>query len=105
MTTETLTERQAKALHFIGAFIDKHGFSPTLEEIGLHLGAFKPAVFEIIDRLISKGRLTKRADVPRSIKLTKAGQAWYDRRDWHPNVALTFVESVTQHASPGVESL
>lgn len=100
---DPLTERQAKTLHWVGAFIDKHGFSPTLEQIGKHLGASKPTVFEIIDRLISSGRLTKREDVARSIRLTKSGQAWYDARDWHPNVALTFAESITQHAAPGVE--
>lgn len=96
---DPLTERQAKTLHFVGAFIDKLGYAPTLQQIGEYIGAAKPTAFETIARLIKGGYITKVDWLWRSIKLTDAGQAWYDARDWHPNVALI----IEQHATPSVE--
>ena len=98
-----LTERRAKTLHFIGAFIDKLGYAPTFAEMAAHMGSHKPAVFEHVEGLIQIGCLRKTADRARSLELTALGKAWYDARDWHPNVSITFAESITQHAAPGVE--
>ncbi len=100
---DPLTERQAKTLHFVGAFIDKLGYAPTLQQIGDYVGTSKHTVFETIEHLIRKEYMTKVADVPRALRLSNAGQAWYDARDWHPNLNRTCAEHVTQHAMPGVE--
>lgn len=98
-----MTERQAKTLHFVGAFIEKLGYAPTFRELASYMGSRVPAVFEHVEALIQIGFLRKEADCTRSLELTMLGQAWYDARDWHPNVSITFAENITQHAAPGVE--
>lgn len=38
MNIQPLTKRQRVVLVFVGTFIGKHGFAPSLEEIGRALG-------------------------------------------------------------------
>ena len=100
---DPLTERQAKALIFIGDFIADHRYAPTFDEIGRHTGSGKQAAFELVDRLILSGYLTKVEGRERSIALTHDALAWYSGSKSDPDVALTLGKSSTQHAAPGVE--
>jgi len=65
-----LTRRQAEVLEFIKAFAAEHGYAPTLEEIGSHLGVNRVTIFEHVKALESKGWIRSRKHFSRSITLT-----------------------------------
>ena len=51
------TPRQMEILRFIRDFRGRHGYSPTMQEIGDHLNLTKVTVFEHVGALESKGLL------------------------------------------------
>lgn len=55
-----LTPRQRQAFEFIKRFISKNGFSPTLDELGQHMGVTKVTARQYVQALQRKGAL--RAD-------------------------------------------
>jgi repressor LexA len=57
----TITPRQMQILTYIRDFREKHGFSPTLQEIGDALGLTKVTVFEHVGVLEAKGLLLRGA--------------------------------------------
>ncbi len=78
MTKLTPTKRQKQIIEFILSFMDKHGYSPSLREIGKALGLSSPAsVHEQVKKLTEIGFLEKaegkRGFLPSSkaLKLTK----------------------------------
>ena len=101
--SDPLTKRQAKALKYIGAFLNEHRYAPTFDEIGAHMGSGKQAAFELVDRLIVSGYLAKVEARDRSLTLTSEGLAWGSGGKSDPDVALTLPTNATQHAAPGVE--
>jgi len=58
---ETVTPRQLEILRFIRDFRSRHGYSPTMQEIGDHLGLTKVTVFEHVGALERKGLLLRGA--------------------------------------------
>ena len=58
---ETVTPRQLEILRFIRDFRSRHGYSPTMQEIGDHLGLTKVTVFEHVGSLERKGLLLRGA--------------------------------------------
>jgi len=56
---KTVTPRQLEILRFIRDFRQRHGFSPTMQEIGDHLGLTKVTVFEHVGALEKKGALVR----------------------------------------------
>jgi len=58
---ETVTPRQLEILRFIRDSRRHHGYSPTMQEIGDHLGLTKVTVFEHVGALEKKGALTRGA--------------------------------------------
>lgn len=76
-TTEApLTARQREILAWVDAYIVQHGFSPTLRELVTAFG-FKStngAVCHLIP-LRKKGRLTWIDGSPRTLRVTKGGDA------------------------------
>jgi repressor LexA len=58
---ETVTPRQLEILRFIRDFRNHHGYSPTMQEIGDHLGLTKVTVFEHVGSLERKGVLLRGA--------------------------------------------
>ena len=58
---ETVTPRQLEILRFIRDFRRHHGYSPTMQEIGDHLGLTKVTVFEHVGALERKGALARGA--------------------------------------------
>ena len=55
-----LTRRQREILDFIQVFIDEHGYSPSLEEIGARFGLSSVAtVHKHVQHLVEKGYLRK----------------------------------------------
>ena len=60
----------AKILAFIDAYIKEHGFSPTMREIGAAVGISSTShVSYWIDKLVNEGKLTKVANIARSVRV------------------------------------
>ena len=55
----TVTPRQLEVIRFIQVFRNRHGFSPTMQEIGDQLRLTKVTVFEHIEALVAKGLLIR----------------------------------------------
>ena len=58
---QTVTPRQLQILQFIRDFRRRHGYSPTMQEIGDHLGLTKVTVFEHAGALERKRLLSRGA--------------------------------------------
>jgi len=58
---ETVTPRQLEILRFIRDFRRRHGYSPTMQEIGDHLNLTKVTVFEHVEAAEKKGLLLRGA--------------------------------------------
>ena len=72
MTTPPLTRRQRQILDLFAAYVEKHGISPTLEEIAQELGVNKVTVFGHVAELERKGLLTRAArGVSRGLQLVE----------------------------------
>jgi repressor LexA len=57
----SLTPRQKEILAFIQGFVDRHGYSPSLEEIGAHFGFASPnAAFKHLQALEKRGFIRRR---------------------------------------------
>ena len=68
-----LTRRQREILDFIQSFIDEHGYSPSLEEIGANFRLASVAtVHKHVQRLVEKKLLTKGRNRSRSVEPASA---------------------------------
>lgn len=66
---QNLTRRQAHVLDYIKDYIAREGLSPTLNEIGEHLGVNRVTVFEHVRALEQKGWIRTERHLSRSIEL------------------------------------
>ena len=57
----TVTPRQLEILRLIRNFRNRHGYSPTMQELGDRLGLTKVTVFEHVGALERKGLLRREA--------------------------------------------
>ena len=64
-----ITPTEAETLRLIKAFIEKHGYSPTIAELAAAAGVYGNAMGERISRLLIKGAITKTPRIARSIRL------------------------------------
>jgi len=65
-----LTRRQKQLLDYLRAFIARHGYAPTLEEIGAHFRLSSLAtVHKHLSNLEDKGLITRRPNLSRAIEL------------------------------------
>ena len=73
----SLTPRQKEILAFIQAFVDRHGYSPSIEEIGAHFGFASPnAAFKHLQALEKRGFIRRRQPhSARAIELVPPGEA------------------------------
>ncbi len=71
-----LTKRQKEILDFVSGFIDRNGYSPSMEEIAEHFHfASLNAVFKHLEALESRGHLHRDSNRARSIQLSQTGSA------------------------------
>jgi len=71
-----LTKRQKEILDFVSEFIDRNGYSPSMEEIAEHFHfASLNAVFKHLEALESRGHLQRDSNRARSIQLSQTGSA------------------------------
>ncbi len=71
-----LTKRQKEILDFVKGFIDREGYSPSMEEIAGHFQiASLNAVFKHLEAIEARGYLHRDANRARSIELTHANAA------------------------------
>lgn len=74
-----LTERQQKILDFIGASIDKHGYPPTIREIGKDVGISSTSVVNYHLNKLKDLELLERDDqISRGLKLTAKARPMVD---------------------------
>ena len=59
MSEIPLTDRQSELLQWITQYFQKHGRTPTMQEIGDHFSISRPTAFNIVKPLINKGYLRK----------------------------------------------
>ncbi|GIW72716.1 MAG: LexA repressor [Planctomycetota bacterium] len=75
-----LTPKQLAVVQFLVAYRDRHGLSPTLEEIARHLGVTKITVYEHVSQLVKKGALRKTPFLARSLTVAPKLAAEVRRR-------------------------
>ena len=64
-----LTRRQRQVYDFVIGFVEEHGYSPSLEEIGAHFGLRSVAtVHKHVQHLVEKGLLRKAWNRSRSVE-------------------------------------
>ena len=67
----TLTRRQKEIWDYLAAYVEEHGYAPTLEEIGAHFGLSSLAtVHKHLSNLERKGLITRAWNLSRAIELT-----------------------------------
>lgn len=72
--SEGLGERPMKILEFLGDYQDKHGYSPSIREIGKHIGVDSTSLVDYyLNQLVEKGFIERDDRVSRSIRVLKAG--------------------------------
>ena len=72
----TITKRQKELLDFLGAYIEEHGYAPTLEEIGRRFRLSSLAtVHKHLQNLERKGRIRRWANRSRALEVTPATPA------------------------------
>ena len=68
---KTLTE----ALRMISSYHNRHGYPPTVREIGESLSFASPSsAMAVVKILASRGMITMRNKMPRTIMMTEAGK-------------------------------
>jgi len=73
--TMTLTKRQKEILEHIQGFMDRHGYSPSIEEIGAHFGFASPnAAFKHLKALERRGYIRRLTHSARSIELVRPAE-------------------------------
>ena len=63
------TRRQLDILRFLGSYVKEHGMSPTLEEIGEHLGVHRVTIFQHLNALERRGAVRRSPQLARSIEV------------------------------------
>jgi SOS-response transcriptional repressor LexA len=58
-----------KVFAFVCTYFDKHGYSPTLNEIGVHFGFSSVAAWKHVKTLIEQGRLRRSRERDRYITI------------------------------------
>jgi SOS-response transcriptional repressor LexA len=94
--TAALTKRQGEILTYVKAYIETHGFAPSLEEIGRNFSLSSLAtVHKHLENLRAKGYINRAWNRSRSIELREAaaGTCPYCHRPMADADALTLGES------------
>jgi repressor LexA len=78
-----LTPKQLRVLTLIRDYQNKHGYSPTMQELADTLDITKVTVFEHVTGLEKKGLLRRSRHRARSLELTEHGRAAFPDNDRH----------------------
>ncbi len=71
--SEGLGERPRKILKFLGEYQDKHGYSPSIREIGKHINVESTSLVDYyLNQLEEKGFIDRTDRVSRSIRILKS---------------------------------
>lgn len=70
-----LTERQREILEFVNTHVDKHGYPPTVREIGQAVGLTSPStVHAHLAKLETAGLIRRDATKPRALEVIEGGR-------------------------------
>jgi repressor LexA len=71
--SEGLGERPMKILDFLSEYQEKHGYSPSIREIGKHIGVDSTSLVDYyLNQLAEKGHIERDNRVSRSIRILKS---------------------------------
>jgi len=63
--------RPVKVYKFVTDYVLKHGYGPTMAEIGEHIGMSEGTARLTVVDLVGKGKLASKYKSPRSLRVTK----------------------------------
>lgn len=76
---DNLTKRQREILDFITDFSKKHGYSPSMREIGDHFGLSSPATIHVhVENLKEKGWIKNSFNLARSVEVIPTKVNWVE---------------------------
>jgi repressor LexA len=84
-----MTVTDAEAVEAIRTFTAEHGYPPTLREVAYMVGV-RSSAQHIVDRLISRGLVTREAGNPRTLRVVDC-----QHLVWEPIERVVTVEGVT----------
>lgn len=91
--SEGLGERPIKILQFLSEYQDKHGYSPSIREIGKHIGVDSTSLVDYyLNQLADKGYIERDNRVSRSIRVLQ-------------NVSRSVTEKVVERVSEVISDL
>jgi repressor LexA len=71
-----LTDRQRQILEFVNAHVERHGYPPTVREIGQAVGLTSPStVHAHLAKLESSGQIRRDATKPRALEVIEGGRS------------------------------
>lgn len=89
--SEGLGERPLKILHFLGDYQEKHGYSPSIREIGKHINVDSTSLVDYyLNQLVEKEFIERDSRVSRSIRILKTVEAG------DPSLVVRAVETVNK---------
>lgn len=75
-TKTKVTATQNLALNFIYSYLEKHGYCPSVREIGQRIGCTSPSTVQHhLDALQRKGFIKREKGMPRAIRILHFPQA------------------------------
>jgi repressor LexA len=81
-----LTKRQREVFDCVAAYIEKHGYAPTLDEIATAVGLRALAsVFDHLSTLERKGWIVRERNEARSIRITEEAEIDFASRSASPS--------------------
>lgn len=80
---EKITENQRRALAKLAAFIERHGFPPTMSELGDLLGITPASAHNLVKQLERKGYVRRHARKARNLQVLRQPE-----REFAPSVAV-----------------
>ncbi len=80
-----LTDRQRQILEFVNAHVERHGYPPTVREIGQAVGLTSPStVHAHLAKLESSGLIRRDATKPRALEVIDGGRSRSRQRTLDP---------------------
>ncbi len=69
-----LTPKQHEALRFVPAYVERHGSSPSFEEISAGIRTVKSSVHRLVAALVERGHLAHKPNRARLLVLASPGE-------------------------------
>jgi SOS-response transcriptional repressor LexA len=71
-----MSRHQKQRYQFIRQYIQRHGFPPSLDEMGTHCAVNRSTILRLLDGLEGQGRILRQSNRPGSIRLPDLDRRW-----------------------------